>query len=72
MSVYNVVFTPTLLYSAESIALLDKQKIKITATEMKYLGKIIIRKWQDNVKNTAVRAYLKQERLVKRFERRAL
>lgn len=72
MQIYKTVYLPVLLYGAETWAMMDKHKSRVTASEMKYLRKVVGKTKRDRVRNINIRNELQQAPVVEQIERKQL
>lgn len=72
IQLYKTIYVPTILYGAETWAILDKHRSAITASEMRYLRRILGKRRRDRVRNRSIRGELEVEPLVERVELKQL
>ena len=72
MTIYNTVFSPTLLYGSETWTLDSREHSRVQATEMKYLRRVIGKTKRDKVRNTTVREQTKVEDIKTKIEKNQL
>lgn len=72
LRVYKSIYTPVLTYGAESWTIQDKTRSKITASEMKYLRRPVVRTKRDRIRNTITREEVGQQPLIQEVEKRQL